>query len=119
MEKFKVAFALLVLLAALSVIACSQKDVGKRFDPGEVRNDPPVITGGITTNVENPVAGQSMVFYVTATDPQGKALTFAWSDGGGGGSFIGTGALYQFPAIVSNFRGSVQIVCKKKRSNLL
>ena len=90
-------FALAVLTALVLALlaACAQKE-GRIFYPGPPDDDPPVITGGITTNVENPVAGQSIVFYVTATDPQGKTLTFAWSDGGGGGSFIGTGATVSY-----------------------
>jgi hypothetical protein len=43
--------------------------------------------GPITTAGAQPAPGTTIALAVTATDPDGEALTWSWSDGGCGGSF--------------------------------
>lgn len=87
---------LALLVLSFDIIACNNSTTDVRPGtpyptPGVPGTTAPVITGGIQADTAAPVTGQNVVFSVNATDPDGGVLTYVWSDGGAGGTFVGTG----------------------------
>lgn len=81
-------------LLALGSCASSLSGGGGNPDDGGGVNKAPVIIGNtIAANNLSPETSQVVQFSVSASDPEGSALTFSWDDGNAAaGTFDGTGS---------------------------
>jgi len=83
---------LILCVVIFGAISCATKSTFV-FKGNNHQNLPPVITGNTFTASDTaPDPGQVVTLTASASDPEGKALTYLWSDNNAGGVFVGTGS---------------------------
>jgi len=101
MMRKQVLFVLgLLIVTVFMLAACngstSLTRAGTPWNAGDISvggdTTPPDVSAGVTADVENPASGEDVTFSIAATDDSDGNLTYAWDDGGAGGTFTGEGS---------------------------